>query len=99
MCRTSRTISSSRRALRTSWPASFSLQHAAETAPRGALGVRLAHARAHVLARHRLDVKRHLPIHLAVAGAPREERDQPADETRRANGMSGSLFDRAQHPA
>ena len=71
---------------------------AAETSTGCARRLRLAHTRADEVTRHRLDVKRHLLIHLAIAGAPSEERDQAAEERGGRRVISGSLFERAQYP-
>lgn len=55
-------------------------EHAAETRPGGAIRLRLAHACLHVLPPDRFEVERHLLIHVAVAGAGRESRDESAKE-------------------
>jgi hypothetical protein len=58
-------------------------EHAAEARACHARRVVLAHAGAHVLARHHRDVERHLEIHVSLASVPPDERKESAQDTRR----------------
>ncbi len=62
---------------------SFLLEPKTVTKPAasGLLGVGLAHAGAQILAGQQLEMEGHLPIHVAIARAPREKRDQTSDGT------------------
>src|SRR6187431_1479608 len=55
-------------------------EHTAESATGRLFRLCLAHAGAQVFSGHRLEMKRHLLVHVVVACVPGKERDQAADE-------------------
>ncbi len=58
------------------------LPHAAKALARRSIGVCLGHAGFDQVALDRVDVKRHLTIHLAIARRPGEERQDAAQQAR-----------------